>query len=211
MLSRLNQRNKRHRAGRRNNRRASFATAFDRGEDHRLVSAATTARAVAVFLPVACLAADVGFVGLDDPRERQCLTVSEHRADAVQQVPACAVLHAKMMMQAHCTDRLGGVEDQEHCDVPEPQRQMRAFHCRADSDGELALAAVAAIETRPRRDSSRLVDRAAFRADRAIRPAHAFHVRAARGVSVEFSQECRQLHSRNIGLFVNESNRYQRK
>ena len=194
-------------AGRRNNGGACFSTAFDRGEDHRVACATPAPRSVAMLLPVACLAADVGFVGLDDARQRQLLAAFQHGAQPMQQMPARPVLHAEMMMQAHSADRLGGVQDHEHCDVPEPQRQVRALHRGADRDRELLAAGTAAIETRPRRNRRRLVDRAAPGADGSLGPADAFHVRPTSFIGIEFPQERGQVHPWTIADCVSKSNR----
>ena len=77
------------------------------------------------------------------------IAASQHGADAVQQVPAGAVLDAEMLAQAHGRDRLGRAQHEEHGEEPVPQRQVRAFKGRADRDGELLVARLAAVEARP--------------------------------------------------------------
>ena len=78
-----------------------------------------------------------------------CDPVAQHGTEPVQQVPAGAVLDAEMLAQAHGRDRLGRAQHEEHGEEPVPQRQVRAFKGRADRDGELLVARLAAVEARP--------------------------------------------------------------
>src|SRR4051794_14061105 len=196
---------KSHTAGGGNNGCTRVATALDRGEDHRVVGAAP--RAAGMLLPVARLTADIGFISLNETRQVQLLAAFQHGAQAMQQMPTRPVLHPEMMVQAHCTDRLGSVQDQKHRDVPEPQWQVRSLHRGADRDRELFAAGTAAIEARTRRDRGCLIDRAAPGADWPLGPAEAFHVRPTGFIGVEFPQERRQFHSQILADCVSKSNR----
>ena len=124
-------------------------------------------------------------------------------------MPARPILHVEVMVQAHCADRLGGIQDQEHRDIPEPQPQVRAFHYGANRDGELLAARATAIKTGPRRDRRRLIDRATPRTNRTFGPADAFKVRPTGFVGVEFAQERGQLHPLILADCVSKSNKSQ--
>lgn len=93
---------------------------------------------------------------------------------------AGAVLDAEALAQAERQDRLGRVQHQEHREVPVPQRQAGAFHRRADREGELLAAAIAALEAvAPTRNPRDPLQPAACRAHRPLGPAHASKVPAA--------------------------------
>src|SRR6202047_2439020 len=86
------QRVERYGTGRRDDGRASLAAALDSGEHHRLVGPTTARDGRPVLLPVLGLAADLGFIALDDPGQRHFLAVSNmarSRCNRCQQVRYC--------------------------------------------------------------------------------------------------------------------------
>ena len=159
------------------------AAALRRHRDHALASAAAALGLVVVGVTfrllafLACLAAEIRFVGLDDTLQQPVL-VLHHAADALAEEPSGLLADAEMFAQFDGRDTFAAGRDQIERSEPRPQRQVGAFERRAVRDLELRATGVA-LQIVLAADLVRVVDVAAFRADRSGRPAQGFKMRPA--------------------------------
>src|SRR5215217_3310709 len=138
-------------------------------------------------------AAEIGFVCLDDALQQPVL-ILHHAADALPEEPCGFLADTDVFSQLDRGETLAAGGDQIERGEPRPQRQVRAFQCRAVCHLELGAAGVALQVVRPS-DLVRVVDAAASRANWAGRPAQGLKVRPARLVIREPLQEGQQRHA----------------
>lgn len=187
--------------------RPSLPIALDCGEQHRFSGSTSPARARHTVTQVPGLTADRTLIGLspadssagspgfDNTGQGKRLAAIEQGADAMAEKPCCLLSNAKVFAELYAADTLGTGEDQIHGEIPNVERQMRPMHRCADHDTELLPTGSAPVEARTTADWTRVVDRAAMRTNRSVRPPHAFQVRAASLLGAEPLQEGPEFHS----------------
>ena len=138
--------------------------------------------------------ADIAFVSFDNAGQGQLLAALEQGTDPMAEEPRGLLPDAKMLPQLNAADALGAGENQVHREVPNVQRQVGAVHRGADGDTELLAAGPTAVKPGTTTNRTGAANDAAMCADRTIRPAHAFQMRATGFIGAETVQEGGELH-----------------
>src|SRR3546814_472104 len=173
--------------------RTDTAAALDKGKGSLLTGAPDILWVALGNVLVLLLAADEGFIGFNDlAGTAQRAGVGAFRAhgltDTMGHEPSRLVGDAEHTMDLVRAHALLG--RREHMDGQQPlvQRHLGALKDGADGDGELLAAGTAEPQTGPRAlalDAAGIVDHAAVRADRTMRPADGLKMLAGRLLSLE--------------------------
>ncbi len=152
--------------------------------DHALTGAAAALGLVVIGVALrllaflARLATEIRFVSLDNAFQ-QAVFVLHHPANTLAEEPSRLLADAEMFAQLDGGDALAGRGHQIERGEPRPQGQVGAFQRGAVRHLELRAAGIA-LQIVLATGLVRVVDAAAFRADRTGRPAQGFKVRPAR-------------------------------